>query len=258
VRHRRHKAGHDTIASRPASDGRRDPKRAGWFVGGVAVGVLLLVMWLVVSPYFFRSGLADHTDHTDLGGGLPSGTPSSQHQSSQDQMQRCVDAALAMKPALDRAAASVAQWQTHVEAMNQLVRGAITLGQATAFWNRTRMGALHRASRFEEAWTRVQRDGVDCPRPSRLPSQSVQELRTCAEQVHADMQVLGAARTAIGTWLSHVRAMNMLRMGTLSASRATQMWLAMWHRGQHEIDMYRAAVRVSREVPGPGCPSSAA
>ena len=239
------------MAFRPRGDGRSSPKRASWFVGGVAVGVLLLIMWLVVSPYFFASQGADQPR---LGRGLPSRTPSAQHRDSPDLLQRCVDAARAMQPPLRRAASSVAQWETHVGAMNQLVSGAITLRQATAFWNRTRIGARQRATQFERAWTALQRQGVDCPRPAKLPSPSVPQLRSCAQEVHADMQVLRAARTAIGTWLSHVRAMNMLRMGEMSPAKATQMWLAMWQRGQHEINTYRVAARVAREASASGCP----
>ena len=239
---------------RPKGDGRMAHKSAGFFVGGVAVGVLLLIVWLIVSPDFLSS---DGADEPRLGRGLPSRTPSAEQPSSPDQMQRCIDAATAMKAPLRRAASSVAQWQIHVGAMNKLVSGAITLRQATAFWSRTRVDALQRVAQFERAWTRLQRQGVNCPAPEGLPSQSVKKLRSCAQQVHADMQVLRAARTAIGTWRSHVHAMNMLRMGMLSPSRATQMWLAMWHRGQNEINSYRVAVRVSREVSGSGCPSSA-
>jgi hypothetical protein len=255
VRHRRHKAGHDTMPFRPRGDGRMDQKRAraGLFLGGVTVGVLLLITWLVVTPYFFTSG----TNQPGLSRELPSRTPFGQHRSSPDQMQRCTDAATALKSPLRRASASVAQWEIHVGAMNQLVSGAITLPQATAFWNRTRVGALQRVQQFERAWTRLQRQGVNCPRPARLTSQSVPKLRSCAEEVHTDMQVLRAARTAIGTWRRHVRAMNMLRMGKLAPSKATRMWVAMWPRGQHEINMYRVAARVARVVSGSGCPASA-
>jgi hypothetical protein len=69
--------------------------------------------------------------------------------------------------------------------------------------------------------------------------------------------VLRAARAAIGTWRQHVHAMNMLRIGKLAPSKATQMWVAMWPRGQHEINMYRVAARVAHLVSESGCPASA-
>jgi hypothetical protein len=68
--------------------------------------------------------------------------------------------------------------------------------------------------------------------------------------------VLHAARTAIGTWRRHVRAMEMLRMGHMSPATASRMWLAMWQRGQDEIETYRVAARAARSVSG--CASAAA
>jgi hypothetical protein len=225
-------------------------------VGGAVLGLVLgaVVTLLVVSPNSHTSG---GTDQARLSGALPSATPSAQHRTPPDRMKRCIDAASALELPLRKAASSVDQWEVHVGAMNKLVVGAITLRQATAFWNQTRVGARHRIAELDRAWAHLQRRGVDCPPPAMLPSAAPHELRSCAREVALDLRVLHAARTAIDTWRRHVRAMDMLRMGKMSPSTASQMWLAMWHRGQHEIDMYRVAAHAAREVSGPGCPSSA-
>jgi hypothetical protein len=208
-----------------------------------------------------------HSDSGAGGGGQQArlsaqrhSSPSSAHQQVlADQRQRCIDAVTATRLPLRRAASSIDQWEVHVGAMNKLVAGTITLQQASAFWNQTRVGARDRVRKFERAWSRLQRQGLDCPSPGMLPSGSRPQLRSCSRKVAADMRVLHAAGIAIQTWRRHVGAMNMLRMGTLSPSTATQMWVAMWHRGQHEIETYRAAARAAHRVPAcsAATPSSA-
>ena len=207
----------------------------------VLAAALLVATWLWI-PGRLPGG--PPPDHARLSGGSQHAA-SGRHHRSPDRVGRCADAARAVQPALRRAASSMAQWQVHVTAMNQLVGGAITLQQASAFWNRTRVGALRRIERFEHAWTRLHRTGVTCPGPGALSPHASGRLRACARDVQTDRRVLRTARTAIGTWRRHVHAMNMLRMGELSATAASRMWMAMWHRGQDEIDAYRAAAHRS-------------
>src|SRR3954447_22268569 len=100
----------------------------------------------------------------------PASPPSAQHPAVADRMQGCADAAEAVGRTLRQATASLDQWEVHVGAMNQLVVGAISPQQATAFWNQTRVGAQRKIDSFEHAVRRLQRHGMDCPPPSMLPS----------------------------------------------------------------------------------------
>lgn len=228
---------------------RMDDQDVAFLAGGVVLGLVLgaIGALLIVYP---NSGSSDGTDQGRLSGALPSSVAHAQRRDAQDQMQGCIDAATTIELPLRRAASSMDQWEVHVGAMNKLVVGAITLQQATAFWNQTRAGARHRVAEFERALARLQRHGVDCPPPTLLPSGAPQKLRSCAREVATEMRVLHAARTAIDTWRRHVRAMEMLRMGNMSPSTASQMWLAMWQRGQDEIETYRVAARAARSVSG--------
>jgi hypothetical protein len=226
----------------------------------LGAGITLAVSWPTGhSDFGAGSGNRGSNQQARLSAHSHSSPPSARRKALADQTQRCIDAVTATRLPLRRAASSIDQWEVHVGAMNQLVAGSITLQQATAFWNRTRVGARHRVESFEQARVRLQRHGLDCPSPGMLPSGSPAQLRSCSRKVAADMRVLQAASTAIQTWRHHVRAMNMLRMGTLSPRAATQMWLAVWHRGQHEIETYRAAARVAHAIPqcSPATPSSA-
>lgn len=215
----------------------------------LGVGITLAASWPTGSSDTGAGG--DHHQRARLSA-RHSSPSSPRQQALADQRQRCIDAVTATRLPLRRAASSIDQWEVHVGAMNQLVTGAITLQQATAFWNRTRVGARQRVDRFERAWTRLQRQGLDCPSPGMLPSGSPPQLRSCSREVAADLRVLHAANTAIATWRRHVEAMNMLRMGKMSPSTATQLWLTMWHRGQQEIRTYRAAAGAANSLPG--CP----
>jgi len=223
-----------------------------WILGAVLVVALAAIAWTFIVPQSDNAEPSRGTDRVSLAGRQAHGAPSHSPQPGEatDQWKHCSQAVVALQHTLHRAAGSVAQWEVHVGAMNKLVTGVFSLRQATAFWNQTRVGARHRVADFEHARAALVRQGVDCPAPSLLPSRSGPNLRACARQVAADLRVLHAAGTAIGTWRRHVHAMEMLRMGKMSPGTATRMWLQMWHRGQHEIDRYRTAARAAHQVSG--------
>ena len=220
-----------------------DVQDGTFLVSGIVLGILVSIFaaWVWWSP---SSGSdADRTDEARLTAQQPVDGPSSPESREAEQLRRCVDAATAMQPAMDRADSSMSQWEVHVGAMTKLVVGAISLQQATAFWNQTRVKAQERITAFDRAWARAKRHGLDCPPANLLPAHASQQVRACAREVADDVSALQTARSAIATWSHHVRAMEMLRMGKLSPAAATDMWLDMWQRGQQEIATYRSASR---------------
>lgn len=154
----------------------------------------------------------------------------------------CRQAWNAQGPALQAADRSLAQWQTHVQAMNALVAGRISLAQASKFWARTRIGAKRRAHLFERVYDPLRRDPPACTLPAATPAtgSTAATLTACAQGVRIRNQTLTAAQTAIRTWRGHIQAMEMLRTGQLSPSTATRMWIKMWHRGQRQLDDYHS------------------
>jgi hypothetical protein len=165
-----------------------------------------------------------------------------------DRVSRCGEVYRAQTQPLSAAARSMSQWQVHIGAMNKLVVGAITLPQATAFWNQTRVGAAQRIAAFRKTTRAMHEEGIDCPAPGLLSRTASPALRTCARQVDAQLGTVRVARTAIRTWDMHVQDMERLRTGKLSPARATAMWLSMWRIGQHELDVYRAANQTVRTL----------
>jgi hypothetical protein len=143
-------------------------------------------------------------------------------------------------PVLRTAARSIKQWQVHVEAMNQLVAGEITLDQASAFWNRTRVGAKGRVADFRKADHAYAALSHDCPSP---PASDAELATTCARSVGLRGKVVRVARRSIDTWAKHVRDMELLRDGKLSPTEAMEMWQMSWRMGQRQIDAYQDALR---------------
>jgi len=147
---------------------------------------------------------------------------------------------------LHTASTAMAQWQVHIGAMNQLVLGAISLQQATEFWNQTRVGARAHLDAFRAAVAPLTQPSVLCPAPPRAAASSGKVVR-CERAVAARFDVLRSARVALATWKMHVMHMEMLRDGKMSAQQAEALWLQSWHEGQQESTRYRDAVEAARD-----------
>jgi hypothetical protein len=142
---------------------------------------------------------------------------------------------------------AISRWEVHIGAMNKLVAGAISLAQATEFWNQTRQGAARSLATYADAQRALDEDPARCPTPG---SRVSGELQTCAATVAARRRELATAGVALGTWRTHVRHMEMLRRGEMSPGEATRRWLQSWRRGNAEMQAYRSAARDARRVAG--------
>lgn len=218
---------------------------AGLLVG-LGLGAIAVLAWgdrdgaADPAPVTDQSTVAQGSGADTEAEGPPEPTDPATGVAGPSTMDRCADAAHRLQAPLEAAGPALEQWEVHIEAMNQLVVGEITLQQASDFWDRTRIGAQQRVDRFEAAWAAVRRQGVDCPSPL-LVAWSDDAARPCARQVSGEIRVLDAARTSIRMWARHIRHMDLLRLGELSPSRATAMWLSMWKRGDQQLQDYRAA-----------------
>ena len=218
------------------------------FGGGVLVGALVLgLVWLFVS--LLGPGGGDRAaDSPGAGASAGQQLIGSDQPPRPGVAERCIEAVTALRVPLAAAGPAMDQWAVHIGAMNKLVVGQITLAQASAFWNATRVGAHHRITAFRSAMRALRSQGVDCPGPDLLPADASAGLRSCSRLAAADRRTLRAAQTAVDTWAMHVRDMERLRAGTLSPAAATSMWLMMWQRGQDQLQAYRAAAAAARKA----------
>lgn len=219
----------------------------GLLAGIVVLGLVWMIVW-AASDTAEIEGAPNQARLPGLASGSPSASPSPE---GPTRMERCTSAANALRAPLRAADPAMAQWEVHVGAMNKLVVGAITLRQANAFWNQTRVGAHRQIDRFHSGLAALRRHGVDCPAPG-LMAQASPALRSCARQVAADLRALQAARTSVATWSMHVREMEMLRMGMISPAKASRMWLSMWQRGVRQLEHYHVAERAAQRARGCG------
>jgi hypothetical protein len=232
--------------ARPQHHARRTRVRPQWFgplAAMAAVAVLTATLfWLSLELDRSPPPMDRETPDTDHGTSQPA--PSD----PDSELQAVIDAAVeecrwlwrAQESPLNAAATSLAQWQAHIDAMNQLVAGAITLDQATLFWEQTRVEAAQNV----RAFTAADRAHVAGDRSCRSPltaddtAVDVETLSACEEAVEARAEVLDAARVSIQTWHHHVIDMNLLRAGKLSPELALELWRRFWKQGLEELAAY--------------------
>jgi hypothetical protein len=211
-----------------------------------------LAVWLLLRDSNPTSSSA--SAQTQQGQGQPGGTAGqdfSPETSEQDtdasaSVARCQARWQQQRQPLQAAQSSLRQWRVHVQAMNQLVAGDISVSQATTFWNQTRGGAMHTIMRFEQGRSRYETNAPECESGD-LDTTEVQAStrdRDCIRAAMAGDRVLSAAGTAITTWKHHVHDMEMLRDGQMTADQAAQMWQMSWRAGQRElVDYSRASMQ---------------
>ena len=208
--------------------GRHTKVRPHHWVAG-AIAVLVAVSVGIAGAWFIHA----QTDEPTTAGS--SSTSTGAHQ-----LQVCRTVWHSQSDALAAADRSLQQWRVHVGAMNQLVSGQITLAQAQAFWNRTRVGAAARVAKFEKTHGAYADVAGRCPGRSSSASPS-RQVRQCLAGVRARHRAIDAGSVAIATWKHHIRAMEMLRSGQLTPQMATQMWLQSWHLGVRQLDAFTKA-----------------
>ena len=124
------------------------------------------------------------------------------------------------------------EWRLHIDAMDKLVAGKITLAQATALWDASEKSDLIRIDRFRRL------DASLRSAPSRCRPAATETAGACATAAQAVKTTIAAARTAVRTWKLHIRQMEMLRAGEISVDQAMQMWHRLWRKGKVQTVRY--------------------
>jgi len=146
---------------------------------------------------------------------------------------------------------SLDQWRLHIEAMNQLVAGRISLDQANRYWERTRVGAKHHAGTFMREYHMLHHADLGCATPATLPETSTrlqQQADRCQRTIHGYDDLLDSAHTAVMTWMHHIHDMDALRAGRISPAQATSMWKKKWHIGAHQVHDYARDARAASQL----------
>jgi hypothetical protein len=143
---------------------------------------------------------------------------------------------------------SLDQWRLHIQAMNQLVAGRISLDQANRYWERTRVGARRNAEAFMRQHHALHDRDLGCGEPGTASSMSARmqfRVEQCQRTIEAFDDLLHSAETAAMTWMHHIDDMDALRAGTISPAQATAMWRMKWHTGARELQAYAHDARAA-------------
>ena len=157
----------------------------------------------------------------------------------------CRLASLRVATALSAADVSLAQFDKHIDAMNLLVAGKISLAVATQFWEETRVGAAQDAAAFQRAQGGLGENRACAPLPAavadELPHGEVVGLSRCITFVSLGSSALGKANTAVQTWMHHIHDMEKLRSGDITPAQASAAWKRDWRTGEKQLSAFQAA-----------------
>jgi hypothetical protein len=171
-----------------------------------------------------------------------------------DEAETCRLANLRQQAPLSAADVSLAQFDKHIDAMNLLVAGKISLSVATTFWDETRVAAADNARIFHQADKELTKSKAECRAldpavANASPYGQVVVILSCSQAVTARRTALARARTAVTTWEHHVHDMEMLRMGHLTPGQATAAWQKNWKTGEKQLAAYEKAAAAARKIP---------
>lgn len=165
-------------------------------------------------------------------------------------MDSCRLSNLRQEALLKSADVALAQFQKHIDAMNLLVSGKISLPVAQTFWEQTRVGAVDNDAVFiaaDKAFTATSTGCAALPPTvaAAAPASSVAAVSRCAAALTAGSTAAAKARIAVATWEHHIHDMEMLRMGQMTPAQMTVAWNASWKTGQAQLQAYTAATKAA-------------
>jgi len=191
---------------------------------------------------------------TGISAGASPGASAATGATLADTAETCRLANLRQQAPLSAAEVSLAQFDKHIDAMNLLVAGKISLAVATTFWDQTRVKAAENVKAFHRADEALAANAATCPVldpaiADPAPYGEVVAIKSCARAITARNSALAKARTAVTTWEHHVHDMEMLRMGHLTPAQATAAWQKNWKTGQRQLAAYDKALAKATAMP---------
>ena len=215
-------------------------------VAGLAlIALAIAIVWVQVR------GEPEATHFAAAGSTTPAA--SARARAITDAVDSCQVAHLRQESALSSAATSLALWRKHIEAMNLLVAGKITLSVAQGFWASSRVGAMQAVTAFNTAdaayasgkGTACAPLGQDLARFAQ--PQQVQQLDACHTSLARSDRTLTLARAGVLTWAEHIQDMEALRLGQITPAQAVTMWQMSWRSGNEQLQRYDKAVATASQ-----------
>jgi hypothetical protein len=226
--------------------GRHRRRQALWLLvaASVAVAALVGATWLVAAAVLDRGDRVDATPSNENSLATTAAAQPAVTRALND----CRTVQRHLSPNLVAVDSAIEQWRIHIDAMTDLVAGRITLDEASAFWEATRVQGKHTLASWVTTDAGYRAARTECAPPAEGSSQN-DALRACQAVQQGGEAVLAAARTTLPTWGRHIRHMDALRKGDLTPARALHLWHGMYESGRDGVRQYDAARRDLQRLP---------
>lgn len=150
------------------------------------------------------------------------------------------------------AATSLREWDKHLDIMNALQAGKISLARAKKDWAPTTAQAPQHIAAFHAADRAYRSAKQGCTPPTGVPaSEQTKALSTCATGMRVVNGILGKARAAIEPWETHLKDQSHFKGGDISAARAEALWRSLWQQGLKRNPPYFKAVSAGAKATCP-------
>jgi hypothetical protein len=137
---------------------------------------------------------------------------------------------------------SLSQWNTHLDIMNRLQAGKLTLAKAKELWAPTTAKAPENVAAFRVADRALTSAKVACKAPADTVSgDQAAALRQCAGAWDTLNAALKQARIAITIWETHLKDQSHFKAGQVSSAAAEAAWRVLWKKGVATMPAYLAA-----------------
>ncbi|WP_353508231.1 hypothetical protein [Intrasporangium sp.] len=159
------------------------------------------------------------------------------------QVENCRNGWQLQAAATNAAATVLAEWDAHLDIMNNLQAGKTTLAQAKKDWGPTTANAPAHIAAFHAADQAFTSSKLRCVKPAAAADGAAAALATCAANMQVVDGVLAKARTAIEPWETHLKDQSHFKAGGITAAKAEALWRSLWQKGLRLNPPYFAAAK---------------
>lgn len=135
---------------------------------------------------------------------------------------------------------SLSQWDRHLDIMNDLQAGKLTLAQAKAAWPATTEKAAENIVAFRTADKALAASKDSCSVDASATGAEADAVRGCAASMKTVDGVLARARTAIAPWETHLKDQSHFKAGGMTPVAAEAAWRVLWQKGLATLPAYQA------------------
>ena len=135
---------------------------------------------------------------------------------------------------------SLGQWDRHLDVMNDLRAGKITVARAKDLWTQTTVKASENVAAFRAADAALAASKDTCAVDASATGAEADAVRSCAASMKTVDTVLAQARTAIAPWEKHLKDQSHYRAGGMTPAAAESLWRALWRKGLETMPAYQA------------------